>query len=85
MDIGQDIQADLILIKCDEHGLRPSVIRRLGPDEPLRHIPDTAQRLEHRFGAPVATAAEPNTGSLEDQADSSRFGSFQLGRGKWQV
>jgi len=85
MDIRQNIQPDFVGVKRDQNGLGPAIIGWCGSDKPLRHVPDAAQRLEYRLGAPVTAAAEPDPLGIVAQAASSRFGSFQLGRGEWQV
>ena len=58
MNFDQRIERDYAWMERNLDRFRPAVMRRCRSDEPLRDITNAAQRLEDRFGAPVAAAAE---------------------------
>ena len=58
MDFDQRIERDDVRNERNLDRFRPPVMRWRRSDEPLSDIMNAAQRLEHRFGAPVTAAAE---------------------------
>lgn len=58
VDFDKGGKGDRCGIKMNNHGFGPCVIGGSGLHEALFGLLNTAQRLKHRFGTPMAAAAE---------------------------